>query len=132
MDYLYTHSNSKIRFYKSDMQLHIESYAAYLVSPGAKRRAAGYLYMGDKLVGEIPHSKLSGPIYIECILLKHVVKSVVEAETGSVFYNCKTTIGIKNMLQILGHQQYTIPIKTDNSTSASYSNSILKEKCSKT
>ena len=47
--------------------------------------------------------------------------SAAEAETGAVFHNCKRAICIKKMFQALGHEQYTIPIKTDNSTAASYS-----------
>ena len=36
LDYLYTHPHSTLRFHKSDMCLHIDSDAAYLVAPGAK------------------------------------------------------------------------------------------------
>ena len=33
MDYLHTHTDAKLRYNKSDMQLHIDSDAAYLVTP---------------------------------------------------------------------------------------------------
>ena len=42
MDYLHTHPNVRLRYHKSDMQLHIDSDAAYLVAPKAKSRVAGY------------------------------------------------------------------------------------------
>ena len=35
------------------------------------------------------------------------------------------------MLEALGHKQHAISIKTDNSTAASFSNSLLKQKRSK-
>ena len=35
MDYLATHPNAKLRYHKSDMQLHIDTDAAYLVAPNS-------------------------------------------------------------------------------------------------
>ena len=45
MDYLHTNPNASLRFYKSDMQLHVDLDAAYLVAPQTKSRAAGYFYL---------------------------------------------------------------------------------------
>ena len=45
MDYLHTFPNAKLRFIAGDMQLHIESDAAYLVIPVARSRAAGHFYL---------------------------------------------------------------------------------------
>ena len=42
MDYLHTHPDAKTRYHASDMQLYIDSDAAYLVAPKAKSRIAGY------------------------------------------------------------------------------------------
>ena len=42
MDYLHTHPDAKLRYHKSEMQLHIDSDAAYLVVPKAKSRVSGY------------------------------------------------------------------------------------------
>ena len=36
MDYLHTHPNAKLRYVKSDMKLHVDSDAAYLVEPKLK------------------------------------------------------------------------------------------------
>ncbi len=41
MDYLHTHHNAKIRYKASDMQLYVDSDAAYLVAPKEKSRIAG-------------------------------------------------------------------------------------------
>ena len=54
------------------------------------------------------------------------------AETGAVFHNYETAIGIRKILQALGHPRGTTPLKTDNSTAVGYSNATLKEKHNKT
>ena len=67
MDYLYTHPNAKIRYHASNMQLYIDSDAAYLVAPKAKSRIAGYFYLSDHYTGGSgnPSPKLNTPIHIE-------------------------------------------------------------------
>ena len=132
LDYLHTHPNAKIRFHASDMQMHIDSDAAYLVAPKAKSRIVGYFYLSDTYPNQqssLP--TLNAPVHIECQLLKHVVTSAAEAETSAIFHNTKIGIWIKKMLTALGHPQNIIPIKTDNSTAEAFSNSTLKEKKSK-
>ena len=47
MDYLYTNPDAKIICRASDMQLHIDTNAAYLVHPKARSRAGGYHYLGN-------------------------------------------------------------------------------------
>ena len=133
MDYLYTHPDAKIRYNASDMQLHIDSDAAYLVAPKAKSRVGGYFYLSDKFTPSLKQftPKLNGPIHIECHLLKHVVTSAAEAETSALYHNGKTSIEIKHMLEAVGHPQNVIPIRTDNSTAAAFCNSTLKQKRSK-
>ena len=91
MDYLYTHPNAKLRYHKSEMQLHIDSDAAYLVAPKAKSRVAGYCYLSTKS----GQPTLNAPIHVECALIKHAVSSAAEAETGGIFHNAKSAIHIK-------------------------------------
>ena len=104
LDYLYTNPNARLRFMKSDMQLHVDSDAAYLIAPKAKSRAAGYYHLSNKDTNNI---KMNAPIHVECILLKHVVTSKVEAETAALFHKGQTAIGIKKILHALDHQQRT-------------------------
>ena len=68
----------------------------------------------------------NAPIHIECTLLKHVVSSAAEAETGALFHNWQVALGLKNILEALGHIQQPIQIKTDNATTSAYCNSTLK------
>ena len=127
MDYLHKNSQAKLRFHVSPMQLHIDSNAAYLVAPKPKSRVAGYFYLSNTS----SQPTLNAPIHIEYTLLKHVVSSAAEAETGALFHNAKTAIHIRKMLETLGHHQQPIRIKTDNSTAEAYCNKTLKEKRSK-
>ena len=48
LNYMATYPNAKIRFFRSNMILHTDSDAAYLVAPKAKSRIAGYYFLSDK------------------------------------------------------------------------------------
>ena len=129
LNYLHTYPNAAIRYHASDMHLHIDSDAAYLVEPNAKSRIAGFYYCSTKPpITKVP---LNGPILVECRLLQHVVTSAAEAETAALFYNCQTAVHLRQMLSALGHTQQTTHVKTDNSTAESFVNDTFKQKRSK-
>ena len=130
---MYTHPQAKSRYKASDMQMCVDSDAAYLVSPKSKSRIGGYFCLSKKYnqQNEIPSPLLNGSIHIECQVLKYVVTSAVEAEISGIFLNIKIAIWIRHMLEVLGHPQQIIPIKTDNSIAEESSNSTLKERRSK-
>ena len=130
LNYLHTYPNATIRYYASDMELHIDSDAAYLVAPDAKSRIAGFYYCSNKTTNNI-NIPLNGPVLVECKLLKHVVTSAAEAETAALFYNCQTAVQLRQMLEALDHPQKTTHVKTDNSTAESFVNSTFKQKRSK-
>ena len=112
------------------MELHIDSDAAYLVAPQAKSRIAGFYYCSNKS-NDTNNIPLNGPVLVECKLLRHVVTSAAEAETAALFYNCQTSIQLKQMLDALDHPQRTTKVKTDNSTAQSFVSSTFKPKRSK-
>jgi len=89
LDFLSTYPNAIIRYHSSDMILHVDSDAAYLILQGAKSRIAGYFFLSDKIPPPptIPNPRLNGPILVECKLLRHVVASSAEAETAGLFFN---------------------------------------------
>ena len=118
LDYLNTYKHAVIRFYRSDMQLYVDSDAAYLVAPKAKSRIAGYFYCSDTSDTAPPTPPLKGPVHVECKVLRHVVTSAAEAETAGLFYNCQTALYFQHMLAALGHPQTKTPVKTDNGTAA--------------
>lgn len=70
MDSVNTYSNAFLRFYASDMVLHIDTDAAYLVLPKARSRIAGYFYCAN-LPKKPPMN--NDPILIECKGLRRAV-----------------------------------------------------------
>ena len=127
LNYLATYPNAKVRFYASDMQLHIDSDAAYLVAPKAKIRVAGFFYCSKKDDSRHIPPTLNGPVHNECRVLRHVVTSAAEAETTALFYNTQMALELVHILCALGQPQRPIPIKTDNATAASFVRDTLKQ-----
>jgi hypothetical protein len=133
LDYACTYPNAKIRYYASDMVLHVDSDAAYLVLPNAKSRIAGHYYLSATPPKPPlkPSPPLNGPILTECRTLRNVVASAAEAETGGLFHNAQTCLPIRVALEELGHPQPPTPLKTDNSTATAFVHSSMKQKRSK-
>ena len=131
LDFAATYPNAKIRFYASDMILHIDTDAAYLVMPNAKSRIAGYFYLSSNPKATGAPVPLNGPILVECTTIKHVVGSAAEAECGGCYHNAQKAIPIRIALQDLGHPQPKTPIKTDNSTAEGFANKSMRQKRSK-
>ena len=49
MDYEYKYPDIAVRYYASDMWLHIDSDAVHLVQPRARSRVAGHFYLSSKI-----------------------------------------------------------------------------------
>ena len=60
------------------MILHVDSDAAYLVQPNARRRYAGYYYLG---FSNSTNNTLNGAVLVICRTIRNVVASAAEAET---------------------------------------------------
>jgi hypothetical protein len=68
------------------MILYVHTDASYLSEPKARSRVGGYFYVGgrDKPAN---NPKPSAPIHIESRIMKNVMSSASEAETGALFHN---------------------------------------------
>ena len=115
LDYVATYLDVYIRYHASDVVLHIDSDAAYLVAPQAKSRRAGFYQLSNNEMHGKPQS-LNGGILVECKSLRHVVASAAEAELAGVFHNTQLAISLQHIQRALGHNHPATPIKTDNST----------------
>ena len=73
----------------------------------------------------------NGPVHVECSTIKNVVSSAAEAECGGLFLTCSTAIGIRNVLNGMGHPQGKTLVVTDNSTANSFVYSEMRMKRSK-
>jgi hypothetical protein len=97
LKYCNTHPETKIRYYASDMILHIHSDASYLSEKEAKIRSGGFFYMGSSTN---TNKKLTnGAILIIIKVLKHVMSSAAEAEIGAVFINIEEGAVLRTTLE---------------------------------
>ncbi len=126
LHYAATFPDAVIQINASDMIMHVDSDAAYLVLPNAKSRIAGYYYFSDK-----DGTYINAPFHIVCKTLKNVVSSAAEAETGGLFINGQEIIPLRYILEQIGHPQPPTPLKTDNSTSNGFVHKNIKIKKSK-
>jgi len=133
MDYAHTYPNAILRYYASDMCLHVDSDAAFLVLPKARSRGAGHFYFSDRVPASVkkPTPRPNGAILTECNTLRSVMTSAAEAETITVFNNGKSAIPIRITAEELGHIQPAATFKTDNSTCDGILNATMRQKRSK-
>jgi hypothetical protein len=134
LDYAATYPNAVIRYHASQMVLHVDTDAAYLVLPKARSRIAGHYFLSDlpPPPPAKPTPRLNGPIHTECRTLHSVVASAAEAECGGLFHNSQTAIPIRNTHIAIGHPQPPTPIKTDNTTALGIVTSLMNPKRFKT
>ena len=130
LDYVSTHFNATIRYHASDMILHVDSDAAYLVLPRARSHLVGHFFLSDSpsLTRTVPPN---GPILTECKTIYHVVSSAAEAETAGLFHNAQQARPFRYVLHQLGHPQPPTPIKTDNATAKAFIHQTMRRKKSK-
>jgi hypothetical protein len=134
MDYAATYPVAIIRYHASDMVLHVDSDAAYLVLPNARSRYAGHYFLSDRPPPPPtkPSPKPNGAILTICKTIRGVMASAAEAETGGVYGNAQEALACRISLLALGHPQPATPLKTDNSTANSFVHANIKQRRSKT
>ena len=101
LDHLATHPDAVIWYHASDMILAFDTDVSYLSELGGKSRAADYYYMTNK--GQKDFN--NGAIDVLSTIIKHVMSSASEAETGALYYRCKSAIPYRVTLQEMGHPQ---------------------------
>eukprot|EP00957_Ditylum_brightwellii_P044272 3358740-Ditylum_brightwellii.AAC.1 len=79
---------------------------SYLVLNGAKSQIASYFYCAASPYALNYNRTLHNvSILIECHTLKHVVCLAAEAESGALFHNSQTTMGLWNVHEAIAHPQ---------------------------
>ena len=96
MDYAHIYPDATIRYKTSDMQLHVDSDATYLILPKVQRRGADHFYLSNYSPPKMailrpPHNE---PILIECVTLCNVTTSTAEAEIITLHRNGKAAFSI--------------------------------------
>ena len=110
----------------SGMILTIDSDAAYLVAKGARSRAGGFHYLGNK-----EGTMINGSIAAIAKIIKNVMASAAEAEVAALYMNARLAVSIRIALIELGHPQPATKIKTDNTTADGIINGTIKQHRSK-
>ena len=129
MDYLNTYPNVYMRYYESNMILHIDSNAAYLVAPKVCSCIAGfYLLLYHPNKEKTP--TLNGAILVEHKTLCHGVSLSTEEEAEGIFHNETMAVPIWHVLK-KGHPQSVTPLKTDNSAASGFVYKNIHKKQSK-
>ena len=133
MDYAHTYPNATIRYYTSDMQLHVDSDAAYLLLPKALSHGAGHFFLSSHTPTGVttPSPPNNGPILTECVTLRNVMKSAAEAETGALHHNGIAAIPLRITCEEMGHTQVPIYFKTYHDTTKDFLNSTIRKNKSK-
>ena len=126
LNYAHTHPNAEIIYRASDMILHVDSDAAYLVAPEARSRAGGYQYLSNK-----EGTLFNGPVMVVAKVIKNVMASATEAELAALFMNAQEAVALRNCLTEMGYPQPATPLKTDNNTANGIINNTMKQKRSK-
>jgi hypothetical protein len=127
LDYLATHPNAAIRYHASDMILAFDTDASYLSEMDGKSRAAAYYFMTRKGKKEFTN----GAVDVLSTIIKHVMSSASEAETGALYYGCKRAIPYRVTLEEMGHPQGKTPVRTDNNTAHGLTMGTMNSKASK-
>jgi len=126
LNYAHTHPDAGIIYRASDMVLHVDSDAAYLVAPQARSRAGGYHYLSDK-----KGSVFNGPVLTIAKVIKNVMASATGAELGALSMNGQEAVAIRNTLEAMGYPQPPTPMETDNNTANGIINNTMEQERSK-
>jgi hypothetical protein len=123
-------------FIASDMQLHIHSNASYLSEIRARFRAGGYFFLSDKPKKLPPKPRntpppLNGAIHVHSSIMRSVLSSATEAETGALVHNAKDAAPFRITLLKLGHPHSPTPIQTDNAYASGIINDTVTQRHSK-
>ena len=133
MDYSATQPDAVVRFHASNVCLHIENDAAYLIQPKERSRDAGHYYLSDTLPPSPirPTPTPNGPILTKCQTIRTVMTSAAKAEIGAIFLNGQQAVTIRTNLIEMFHPQPPTTIKTGIATYNSILTGNMFRKCSK-
>jgi hypothetical protein len=138
LDYCASNPNAVVRYHASDMTLHIHSDASYLSEKNARSRAGGYFYLSSKPQdptkapsADAPLPPMNGAIHVLSSIMKNVLASAAESETGALFWCCQDAVPIRTCLIEMGHPQDATQIVTDNVCASGIVNGTVKQRRSK-
>ena len=126
LHYTYSNPDAAVVYCASDMVLHTDSDAAYLIAPQAQSRTGGYHWIGSK-----DHTRFNGPIHVLAKVIKSVMSSAMEAQIAVLFMNAQPTIEYQQILIDMGHPQPSTLMQTDSKSADGIIHGTMKQKWSK-
>jgi hypothetical protein len=124
LDYAACHQDAVVTYRASDMILAAHSDASYLSETKARSRAGGHFFLSEN--DEYPAN--NGAVLTISQIIKAVMSSAAEAETGALFINSQEAIPQRQLLAEMGHPQPPTPIQIDNTTALGVvNNNVLKK-----
>jgi hypothetical protein len=134
LDYFATHPNTTIRYHRSGMVLYIHSDASYLSEPNARSRMGSHFFLSSPpldpsrqpLLATDKPPQENGAIHVNSTILKVVVASAAEAETGAMFYNSQDAVTMRVALAEMGHPEPPTHVRGDNGTAIGIANKSIK------
>lgn len=126
LNYIACNRTPTIRYRASDMILEAESDAAFDVTPDARSRAAGYIYLGSD-----DNTQFNAPVHVLSKTVKGVMGSAAEAEVAALHMNAHELVPMRDCLNTLKHPQPPTRIETDNITAKGFVQGTIKQRRSK-
>ena len=102
MEYLHTYPSAILGYQAGNIQIKVESDAAYLVLLGAKIRIAEHYTLTNNTA---INSLFTSPINTECKTVRQAICSSAESETHGIFQNSQNAVVIRYALLGLVHVQ---------------------------
>ncbi len=95
LDFAATHPDAVVAYHASDMVLAGHSNASYRSKSNAQSRAGGHFFMSKNV--ETPPN--NGAVFTILQIIKAVMPSVAEAETGALYINCHEAVPARHVLE---------------------------------
>lgn len=127
LDYAAAYPDNALVFHACDMILFNQSDATFLSLSGARSKAGGIFYCGNRDQFDV----VNGAIHALSIIIDVVTGSVAESEYGSMFINGQIGHWLRVILEDLGYPQPPTLILCDNETAVKIANNSCKAKKSK-
>jgi len=103
LNYAATHPEGIVKFFLSDMVLYNYTDASYLSEANACFRAFGFFWLSahpGKFNGLA--TPLNGALHVLTGIMRNVLSSAAEAETGSAFINAQAAVPLRQTLHEMG------------------------------
>ena len=121
-----THPDAVLHCHASDMILAVDSDASHLSESNAQS-TIGRCHFLSNHPDKKTEPRLNGAILVVCNIVKNVMASAAEAETGGLFENCQAACPIRVTLEEMGWPQPAAPVRMDNLASKGIVTGTVKQ-----